>query len=59
MIALTAKKAIQNSRKPDSNGYINFQPSWFDVNSDDVPEAENAEDVKKIIQNEKRNLGLA
>ena len=45
VIALTAKKAIQNSRKPDKNGYINFQPSWFDVDSDDVPEAENAEDV--------------
>lgn len=60
VIALTAKKAIQNSRNPKvGHGHIKFQPEWFDVNSDAVPEAENAEELKQLIQNEKRDLGLA
>ena len=59
VIALTAKMAIQNSQKPSGNGYIQFQPQWFDVNSDAVPEAESIEETKKMFAMEKKNLGLA
>ncbi len=59
VIALTAKMAIQNSQRPGGNGYIQFQPQWFDVNSDAVPEAESVEETKKMFAMEKKNLGLA
>ena len=59
MIALTAKQAIQNAQQPGGNGYIQFQPGWFDVNSDETPEAPGAEATKKLFGDEKRNLGMA
>ena len=59
VIALTAKLAIQNSQQPGGNGYIQFQPEWFDVNSDAVPEATSFEETKKMFALEKKNLGLA
>ena len=58
VIALTAKQAIQNSQKPGGNGFIQFQPGWFDVYSDEIPEAEGAE-AAKVFENEKRDLGLS
>ena len=40
VIALTAKLAIKNSQNPSvGHGHIKFQPGWFDVNSDEVPES--------------------
>lgn len=58
VIALTAKQAIQNSQKPGGTGFIQFQPGWFDVYSDEIPEAEGAE-AAKVFENEKRDLGLS
>lgn len=40
VIALTAKLAIKNSQNPSiGHGHIKFQPGWFDVDSDEVPES--------------------
>ena len=57
VIALTAKQAIANSQKKGGNGHIEFQPGWFDVDSDDVPEADGAEATKKMWAKEKKELG--
>ena len=57
VIALTAKQAIAKSQKKGENGYIEFQPGWFDVYSDDVPEADGAEATKKMWAKEKKELG--
>jgi len=57
VIALTAKQAIANSQKKGGNGYIEFQPGWFDVASDEVPEADGAEATKKMWAKEKKELG--
>ena len=60
VIALTAKQAIKNTRDPNiGHGHIQFQPNWFDVDKDDIPEAVGAAQAKKFIEQEKRNLGLA
>ena len=50
-VALTARQAIKNSQKKGGHGFIQFQPDWFNVKSDAVPE-----DVS--IADEKKNLGL-
>lgn len=57
VIALTAKQAIANSQKKGGNGFIEFQPGWFDVASDEVPEADGAEATKKMWAKEKKELG--
>jgi len=58
VIALTAKKAISNSQKPGGHGFIQFKPEWFDVNSDEVPEAEGAAETTAMWDKERRDLGL-
>ena len=59
VIALTAKQAIKNSQQPGGNGYIKFQPEWFDFKSDAVPEAAGMEETKKMFASEMKNLGMA
>lgn len=59
VIALTAKQAIKNSQKPGGNGFIQFNDQWFEVDSDEVPEAEGADATRKMFDEEKRNLGMA
>ena len=58
VIALTAKLAIKNSRKKGGHGFIQFQPSWFDYQTDDVPEVEGIEAAKQMFAQEKQNLGM-
>ena len=58
-VALTARQAIKNSQKKGGHGFIQFQPEWFDVDADAVPEATSIEETKKIFAMEKKNLGLA
>ncbi len=59
VIALTAKQAIKNSRTPAiRHGYIKFQESWFDPETDDVPEASTIAEQQQIMRREKKNLGL-
>ncbi len=58
VIALTAKQAIHNSQRPDGNGFIRFEPEWFEYQSDAVPEANGMEATKKMFAMEKKNLGL-
>ena len=57
VIALTAKQAIANSQKKGGSGFIQFQPEWFDVDSDAVPEADGAEATRKMWDKEKKELG--
>lgn len=59
VIALTAKLAIANSQKPGGHGFIQFQPEWFEVDSDAVPEVQGAEATKAHWAKEKSELGLA
>ncbi len=59
VIALTAKQAIANSQKPGGHGFIQFQPEWFEVDSDAVPEADGRDATQKMFNAEKKTLGLA
>ncbi|MEM7785648.1 MAG: Gfo/Idh/MocA family oxidoreductase, partial [Planctomycetota bacterium] len=47
VIALTAKKAIANSQLAGGHGFIQFQPEWFEVDSDAVPEVDGADATTK------------
>ena len=48
VIALTAKQAIKNSRDPQiGHGFIPFQPGWFNVESDEIPEARSIADAQR------------
>ncbi len=58
VIALTAKQAIANSQKKGGHGFIQFQPEWFDAQSDAVPEAIGMEETKRMFVAERRNCGL-
>ena len=59
VMALTAKKAIRNSNTKGGHGFIQFQPEWFDVDSDAVPEADSLAQNQKMMAAEKKHLGLA
>ena len=59
VIALTTKQAIANSHKKGGNGFMAFQPEWFDYTSDAVPESTSFEETKKQFAMEKKNVGLA
>ena len=59
VIALTAKKAINNSNQKGGHGFIQFQPEWFDIENDAVPEADSLSENKTIVANEKKKLGLS
>ena len=60
VIALTAKQAINNTRDPKiGHGFIRFEPAWFEVDADDVPEATRVADARQMFQRERKNLGLA
>ena len=59
VIALTAKKALANSQKPGGNGFIQFQPGWFDVDSDEIPEVDGKSAQDKFFDQERKNLGLS
>ena len=59
VIALTAKKAINNSNQKGGHGFIQFQPEWFDIENDSVPEADNLSENKTIVAKEKKKLGLS
>ena len=59
VIALTAKQAIKNSRNPAiGHGFIQFQPEWFEVNSDEVPEAQSLGEARSMMESEKKNLNI-
>ena len=58
VIALTAKLAIHNSKKRGKSGFIPFEPEWFDVDSDSIPESTEEQSAASIFADEKRNLGL-
>ena len=58
VIALTARLAIQNSRRPGGHGFIPFQPNWFDYRSDAIPEADSEATAKAIFNEEIKNLKL-
>jgi len=58
-VALTARQAIKNSQKKGGHGFIQFQPEWFEVDNDMVPEATSIDEAKKMVAKEKKNLGLA
>jgi predicted dehydrogenase len=59
VIALTAKQAISQSQEPGGSGFIRFQPGWFDVNSDEIPEAQGVDAAKKVFEQERSALGLS
>lgn len=59
VIALTAKLAIANSQKPGGHGFIQFQPEWFDFESDAIPEVTGRDAQTKFFDREKSELGLS
>ena len=58
VIALTAKQAIANSQKPGGTGFIQFQPGWFEVDSDEIPEADGPAATTAFWDREKKAVGL-
>ena len=59
VIALTAKQAIKNSQNRQiGHGHIKFNEGWFDIYSDEVPEASSIEEQQQIMAREKKDLGL-
>lgn len=58
VIALTARLAIKNSQRPGGHGFIPFQPEWFQVESNAIPEAASAAEADRIFQDESRALKL-
>ena len=60
VIALTAKQAIKNSQNPSiGHGHVTFKPGWFELASDEVPEAGSIEEQNQLMSLEKKRLGLA
>ncbi len=57
VVALTAKLAIQKSKRPGQAGFAQFNPDWFDVDNDAVPETM-FDDAAPTIQSERQSLGL-
>ena len=57
VIALTSKLAINNSNKPGGHGFIAFNPEWYEVDSDAVPETEHGHPERSIAA-EKERLGI-
>ncbi len=58
VVALTAKLAIKKSQMPGGNGFIQFNPDWFDIDNDAVPETEYSGDDAPTITSERRTLGI-
>ncbi|MEZ6095731.1 MAG: Gfo/Idh/MocA family oxidoreductase [Pirellulaceae bacterium] len=58
VIALTARQAIKNGQKKGGHGFIAFQPEWFDVSSNAIPEANTEDEVARIFEQEKKNLNF-
>ena len=56
VVALTTKLAIQKSNRPGQNGFVQFDPNWFDLNHDSVPETQLMSGNAPTINSEKRSL---
>ncbi len=59
VIALTAKQAMANSQIPGGNGFIQFQPGWFNLASNEIPEVDGKAEQDKYFDQERKNLGLS
>ena len=60
VIALAAKQAIKNSQNPNiGHGHIKFEHGWFEIDSDECPEAQTIQAQNEITAFEKKRLGLA
>lgn len=59
VIALAAKQAIGNSQKPGGHGFMQFQPGWFNVDSNEIPEVDGKAAQDKFFDEERKNLGLS
>ena len=58
VVALTTKMAIQASQKPGSHGFVAFQPEWFDLEDDRVPETLFQPNSTATIAGERKALGI-
>lgn len=56
VVALTTRLAIRNSAKPGQHGFAVFEPEWFEVDHDSVPETLFEPDSKATIAHEKAAL---
>jgi len=56
VVALTTKLAIQKSNRPGQHGFVEFDPAWFDLNHDAVPETELITKNAPTINSETRSL---
>jgi|TARA_B110000495_G_scaffold33506_1_gene26310 predicted dehydrogenase len=59
VIALTAKQAMANAKISGNNGFMQFQPGWFDVASNEIPEVTGKPAQDKFFDTERKNLGLS
>ena len=58
IVALTTRLAIQNSQRPGQHGFVAFQPEWFDLNHDSVPETLFDENTSATIEGQRKELGV-
>lgn len=56
VVALTTKLAIQKSNIPGQHGFVQFDPAWFDLNHDAVPETDLIRGKAPTIKSETQAL---
>ncbi len=58
VVALTTRLAIQRSGQPGEHGFVAFQPEWFDVDSDAVPETLFSQNTTATVSGQRTELGI-
>ncbi|MGI9515483.1 MAG: Gfo/Idh/MocA family protein [Pirellulaceae bacterium] len=56
VVALSTRLAIQKSKLPRQHGFMQFNPDWFDIDNDAVPETQGPEKNPPTIASETRSL---
>ncbi len=58
VMALVSRQAIQNSNKRGGNGFVEFNPKWFDYTSSEVPEPNIGGSADTDMESVRKRLGV-
>ena len=56
VVALTTRLAIEKAKLPREHGFIQFNPDWFEIDNDAVPEIHGPAKHPPTIDSETRSL---
>ena len=56
VLALTTRLAIEKSKLPRDHGFMQFNPDWFDIDNDAVPETLGPDSNPPTIASETKSL---